>query len=110
MSRQITVRLPDVQVDFLDTEVDAGRSTSRAAAISQALRREQRRRRAEQDLRAVLDAGDDSDLIALQDWAANRSYPELDYRPPPWTRADRAGSRARQSLQVRATKPTAQRC
>ena len=78
MSRQITVRLPDEQVDFLDLEVSDGRAASRAAAIAHALRREQRRRRAEQDLRTELDAGDDPDLVALQDWAAHRSYPDLD--------------------------------
>ena len=78
MTRQITVRLPDDQVDFLDTEVADGRATSRAAAIARALRREQRRHRAEQDLRTVLDGGDDPDLVSLQDWAARRSYPDLD--------------------------------
>ena len=78
MTRQITVRLPDDQVDFLDAEVADGRATSRAAAIARALRREQRRHRAELDLRTVLDAGDDPDLVALQDWAAHRSYPDLE--------------------------------
>lgn len=78
MSKQITVRLPDEQVDFLDTEVADGRAASRAAAIAQALRREQRRRRAEQDLRTMLDAGDDPELVGLQDWSAHRAYPELD--------------------------------
>lgn len=78
MSTQITVRLPDEQVGFLDAEVAEGRATSRAAAIAHALRREQRRRRAEQDLRTVLDAGDDPDLLGLQEWAVNRTYPDLD--------------------------------
>ena len=78
MSRQITVRLPDDQVDFLDAEVADGRATSRAAAIARALRREQRRHRAEQDLRTLLDADEDPDLVALQDWAVHRSYPDLD--------------------------------
>lgn len=77
MSKQITVRLPDEQVDFLDADVSAGRAVSRAAAIGHALRREQRRRRAEQDLLAVLEAGDDPDLTALQDWATHRAYPDL---------------------------------
>jgi len=31
-----------------------------------------------QDLRTVLDAGDDPDLVGLQDWAVNRTYPDLD--------------------------------
>lgn len=41
MSRQITIRLPDEQVDLLDGEVVAGHIDSRAAGIPQALRREQ---------------------------------------------------------------------
>jgi Arc/MetJ-type ribon-helix-helix transcriptional regulator len=78
MSTQITVRLPDDQVDFLDAEVSAGHAPSRAAAIARALRREQRRRRAEQDLETVLAAGKDPELTALQDWAGHRTYPDLD--------------------------------
>ena len=78
MSKQITVRLPDDQVDFLDTEVADGRAASQAAAIAQALRREQRRRRAEQDLRTMLDAGDDPELAGLPEWSVRRTYPELD--------------------------------
>ena len=78
MSKQITVRLPDEQVAYLDSEVAAGRAASRAAAVGRALRREQRRHRAEQDLTAVLDAGADPDLDSLQDWAATRVYPDLD--------------------------------
>lgn len=69
MSIQITVRLPDDQVAFLDEEVSSGNAPSRAAAISRALRREQRRRRAEQDLRVIASA-DDPDLVGLREWAA----------------------------------------
>lgn len=70
MSKQITVRLPDDQVDFLDHEVSSGNASSRASAISRALRREQRRRRAERDLLVMADSGDDPDLAGLHDWAA----------------------------------------
>lgn len=70
MSTQITVRLPDEQVEFLDAEVRTGNAPSRAAAISRALRREQRRRRAEADL-LIMDApGEDPDLAGLHEWAA----------------------------------------
>ena len=78
MTVQITVRLPDDQVDFLDAQVSSGQAVSRAAAIARALRREQRRSRAEEDLQTVLGAGADPDLTALQDWAAHRSYPDFD--------------------------------
>jgi Arc/MetJ-type ribon-helix-helix transcriptional regulator len=70
MSRQITVRLPDDQVDFIDQEVIDGNAPSRAAAISRALRREQRRRRAEGDLLVMFESGDDPDLVGLHEWAA----------------------------------------
>lgn len=78
MTTQITVRLPDDQVDFLDAEVDGGRAASRASAIAQALRREQRRRRAEQDLIVLASAAEDSDLAGLHDWVARQAYPPLD--------------------------------
>jgi Arc/MetJ-type ribon-helix-helix transcriptional regulator len=70
MSTQITVRLPDDQVEFIDQEVSDGHASSRAAAISRALRREQRRRRAERDLLIMLEFGDDPDLAGLQEWTA----------------------------------------
>lgn len=70
MSVQITVRLPDDQVEFIDREVADGHAQSRAAAISRALRREERRRRAERDLLVMIESGDDPDLVDLHDWAA----------------------------------------
>jgi Arc/MetJ-type ribon-helix-helix transcriptional regulator len=70
MSKQITVRLPDDQVDFLDHEVSSGHAPSRATAISRALSREQRRRRAERDLQILLRSDDDPDLAELHQWAA----------------------------------------
>ena len=78
MSIQITVRLPEEQVTYLDLEVAEGRAPSRAAAIAQALRREQRRQRAEVDLATMARAGEDPDLKELHDWATHRSYPNLD--------------------------------
>lgn len=70
MSKQITVRLPDDQVDFLDEEVSQGNASSRASAISRALRREQRRRRAEHDLSVIAAAGGDPELAGLHEWAS----------------------------------------
>ena len=79
MSVQITVRLPDDQVAFLDAEVSGGRAASRATVIARALRSEQRRRRAEQDLETILATADDADdLAGLADWAARQPYPMLD--------------------------------
>jgi Arc/MetJ-type ribon-helix-helix transcriptional regulator len=78
VTKQITVRLPNEQVDFLDSEVTSGRAASRADAIARALRREQRRRRAERDLHVILADGEDPELAALADWTSRRDYPALD--------------------------------
>ena len=53
MSTQITVRLPDDLVSFIDAEVAEGTSKSRADLVTKVLRREQRRRRALQDLEII---------------------------------------------------------
>ncbi|HZM67806.1 MAG TPA: ribbon-helix-helix domain-containing protein [Nakamurella sp.] len=79
MSTQITVRLPDEQVNYLDAEVAAGHATSRAAAITKALRREQRIKADERDLRIIQAADRDPDQEALQTWAdAHQAYPAVD--------------------------------
>ena len=71
MTMQITVRLPDELVAFVDAEVARGSVTSRAEAVAGALTRERRRRRALQDV-AILQAegatspaaGDEMDELA----------------------------------------------
>lgn len=55
MTVQITVRLPDELVEFVDDEVRRGLAGSRADAVAKALVRERRRRRALQDV-AILQA------------------------------------------------------
>lgn len=50
MTTQITVRLPDEQVAFLDDEVRAGTAPSRAALVSEALARYERDRRAAREV------------------------------------------------------------
>jgi Arc/MetJ-type ribon-helix-helix transcriptional regulator len=72
---QITIRLPDDQVGFIDELVEKGEARSRAAAVSAALRREQRRRMAEHDaaIYAALAAQPDpDDLEGLARWASGR--------------------------------------
>jgi Arc/MetJ-type ribon-helix-helix transcriptional regulator len=70
MTVQITVRLPDELVAFVDAEVARGAATSRAEAVAKALVRERRRRRALEDV-AILQAeaagglGADPDLDGL---------------------------------------------
>lgn len=65
MTVQITVRLPDDLVDFVDSEVASGVATSRADAVARALVRERRHRTALADV-AILRAGArDDDLDGL---------------------------------------------
>lgn len=65
MTIQITVRLPDDLVAFVDSEVASGVVTSRADAVARALVRERRRRTALADV-AILRAGvQDDDLDGL---------------------------------------------
>jgi Arc/MetJ-type ribon-helix-helix transcriptional regulator len=75
MTIQITVRLPDEQVRYIDQQVAAGTAKSRADAIARALRDAED----ERDLRVVEAAGADPDLDGLTDWAAsNQAYPDVD--------------------------------
>jgi len=75
MTIQITIRLPDAQVRFVDQQVAAGQAKSRAEAISRALRDAED----ERDLRVIEAAGPDRDLDELVDWAgANQAYPDID--------------------------------
>jgi antitoxin MazE3 len=69
---QITVRLPDHLVSFLDTLVSGGVVKSRAEAVAQALEREERRLIGLADVEILRRHGTDSELDALaQHLAAN---------------------------------------
>ena len=79
MSTQIAVRLPEELVEFIDRLVADGRAPSRAAVVSQALKRERRRELAARDaaiLAAV--AENDDDLDALAEHAARTPLDDLD--------------------------------
>ena len=71
MSIQVTVRLPDEEVAFIDELVAGGTVPSRAAAVTAALRRERRRQVALRDV-TILAAGDEDpdDLDGLTAHAA----------------------------------------
>lgn len=76
MSKQLTIRLPDTLVEFIDEQVEHGAAASRAAVIARAMRREQRRAIAARD--AVILAGaasDDLDGLAAQ---ASRTRLDID--------------------------------
>ncbi len=70
MSKQIAVRLPDELVDFVDQLVDAGDRRSRAAVVTWALKREQRRAVAARDAEILARAGPDPELAGLAEHTA----------------------------------------
>ena len=65
MSKQIAVRLPDELVAFVDEQVSSGAERSRAAVVSRALSREQRRAIAVRDAAILSRTGPDSELERL---------------------------------------------
>jgi Arc/MetJ-type ribon-helix-helix transcriptional regulator len=68
MSTQLTVRLPDHLVTFLDSLVAGGSVKSRAEAIAQALEREERRLIGLADVEILRHRGTDPDLDALAEY------------------------------------------
>lgn len=66
MSRQLTVRLPDDLVEYIDRRVAHGDASSRAAVVATAVDRERRREIAERDAAILARAlrGDDLDDLA----------------------------------------------
>ena len=77
MSKQLTVRLPDGLVDFIDQRVAQGKATSRAAVVSAAIERERRRAIAERDAAILSRRQDDDDLDELASYAAGISLDGL---------------------------------
>jgi Arc/MetJ-type ribon-helix-helix transcriptional regulator len=56
-TKQITVRVPEELVNWVDAEVVAGRARSRAAVVSKALRREARLQAYERDAQILAECG-----------------------------------------------------
>lgn len=77
MSTQITVRLSDEMVIYLDRTVSSGQAPSRAAIVAQALERDRLRRAAERDAEILAAAGADSDMDALARFAADTPLDDL---------------------------------
>ena len=100
MTIQITVRLPDENVAWLDAQVAAGRYPTRTAALAKLLTKAQRRLEDEADMLKAL-ANPDPDMEAMLDWSAkNQAFsddePALVAHPErfPELAADEAGQRA----------------
>jgi Arc/MetJ-type ribon-helix-helix transcriptional regulator len=68
MSQQVTVRLPEELVEFIDRRVAQGEATSRAAVVATAVDRERRREIAERDA-AILAAARGADPDGFDDLA-----------------------------------------
>ncbi|WBQ02563.1 ribbon-helix-helix domain-containing protein [Kribbella sp. CA-293567] len=83
MSKQITVRLPDELVEFMDRLVDDNKASSRASVVARAMERERRRELAERDA-AILEAHslaareDPDDLDGLAVTAGGTVLTDLD--------------------------------
>lgn len=78
MGKQITVRLSDDIVDFIDTLVSDGNASSRAAVVSRALERERRRQIAVRDAAILSKFGGDHEMDELADYAAHVRMDDLD--------------------------------
>lgn len=77
MTTQITVRLPDENVAWLDAEVSAGRFPSRTVGLAKLLTKAQRRQEDEADMLKIL-ANPDPDEASRLEWMRNREYPPID--------------------------------
>jgi Arc/MetJ-type ribon-helix-helix transcriptional regulator len=87
MTIQITVRLPEENVAWLDAQVAAGRYPTRTAALSRLLTKAQRRLEDEADLLKAL-ANPDPDMEAMLDWSAkNQAF--SDDEPAPVSHQER---------------------
>ncbi|MCG7444007.1 ribbon-helix-helix domain-containing protein [Dermabacter vaginalis] len=73
MTVQISLRLPDDLVEFLDRSVSTGAAGSRADLVSVALEREKRRQVALADAAIVNAEGPQDDLDSLVEWTAHHT-------------------------------------
>jgi len=77
MTTQISLRLPDDLVEFMDQLVADGAVSGRADLVTRAVDHERRRTIAERDAFILANAKDSSDLDALASYAA-RTEIDLD--------------------------------
>ena len=77
MSKQLTVRLADDLVEFIDRCVESGQAASRAAVVAGAVDRERRRAIAERDVAILAHAASDDDFDDLAAYASRTSLGDL---------------------------------
>lgn len=73
MTVQISLRLPDDLVKFLDQSVSTGVAGSRADLVSLALEREKRRQAALADASILSAEGPEDDLDSLVEWTSDHA-------------------------------------
>lgn len=78
MSKQLTVRLADDLVDFIDQRIQEGKASSRAAVVSAAIDGERRRAIAERDVAILAQAASGDDLDDLAAYASHVGLDDLD--------------------------------
>jgi Arc/MetJ-type ribon-helix-helix transcriptional regulator len=78
MSKQLTVRLADDLVEFIDRRIRDGEAPSRAAVVAMAIDRERRRAIAERDAAILAQARSNDDLDELAAYAAHTVLTDLD--------------------------------
>ncbi|GAA0615510.1 antitoxin [Kribbella sandramycini] len=78
MSKQITVRLPDDLVEFMDELVATDQATSRASVVARAMERERRRALAARDLAILAEHGDYPEFGGLTASASGTVLTDLD--------------------------------
>ena len=78
MSKQVTVRLPDELVAFMDERIKRGNAAGRAAVMASALERERRRLIAEHDAAILAALPQPDDLDDLAEFAASTRFDDLD--------------------------------
>lgn len=70
MSKQITVRLPDNLMEFVDQQVADGAASSRADLVARALRHEERRVLAIRDAEILRREGEDPEIRDFMTWVS----------------------------------------
>lgn len=72
MTIQIAVRLPQELVEYIDKQIAAGNTKSRAAFLANAAERERRRQRAERDAEIYASTASDAAIEEWNVWAETR--------------------------------------
>ena len=78
MSKQVTVRLADDLVEFIDNRIRDGKASSRAAVIARAVEHDRRRATAHRDAAILAGADPADDFDDLAGYAARTPLDDID--------------------------------